>query len=81
VITNSITSAFSLKEPFPLNISKEDRDALNRGDKKLFFYAKFDYWDNLKAEHSRCFGRQFTLKDGSSTSAIPSGGEAYQCTT
>jgi hypothetical protein len=79
VITNMITSAFSPIEPLPLNIPKELRDALIRGDKKLFFFAKFEYWDNLKNEHSRCFGREFTLKDGNSISAVPSGGAAYQC--
>jgi hypothetical protein len=82
VITNSITSAFSLKDPFPLNIPRDARDALNRGDTKLFFFAKFEYWDNLKGEHSRCFGREFKLiKDGSSAFAVPSGGDAYQCNT
>jgi hypothetical protein len=35
--------------------------------------------DNLKVEHSRCFGREFKLKDGSSIVAVPSGGDAYQC--
>ena len=47
----------------------------------MFFFAKFEYWDNLKNEHSRCFGREFTLKDGNSIFAVPSGGDAYQCAT
>jgi hypothetical protein len=81
VVTNSIASAFAPKNPLLLNIPKDTRDALNRGDKKLFFFAKFEYWDNLKNEHSRCFGREFTLKDGNSIFAVPSGGDAYQCAT
>jgi hypothetical protein len=79
VITNSITSAFSLQNPDVLKIYKYTVDALSRGDSKLFFFAKFEYLDNLKAEHSRCFGREFILKDGSSTFVVPSGGEAYRC--
>jgi hypothetical protein len=79
VLTNSITSSFSPKEPLQMKMPKDTRDALTRGDAKLFFFAKLDYLDNLKGDHSRCFGRELILKDGSSVSAIPSGGEAYQC--
>lgn len=79
VIINSITSAFSPKDPIVLNIQKSTQDAINRGDMKLFFFAKFEYWDNLKMEHYRCFGREFILKDGGSIFAVPSGGASYQC--
>ena len=79
VLTNISVSSLSPLNPLPFNIPTAIRDALNRGDKKLFFFAKFEYWDNLKVEHSRCFGREFKLKDGSSTFTIPSGGDAYQC--
>ena len=75
VVTNGAGSAFQLKNPFPLNIPKDTRDALMRGSTKLFFFAKFEYWDNLNVEHSRCFGREFRLKEGTSPAA--SGGEAY----
>ncbi len=81
VITNSITSGLHLTSPYPFDITKDTRDALNRGDTKLFFFAKFEYWDNLNNEHFRCFGREFILKDGGSDFAIPSGGEAYQCSS
>jgi hypothetical protein len=82
VIANSITSdAFYLTEPYKFNIPKETVDQVIRGDSKLFFYAKFEYWDNLKNEHARCFGREFKLKNGAANYSIPSGGEAYQCNT
>jgi hypothetical protein len=79
VVTNNAVSVFALKAPFPLPLSKVIRDALMHGDAKLFFFAKFEYWDNLKVEHSRCFGREFRLKEGASP--IASGGDAYQCAT
>jgi hypothetical protein len=38
--------------------------------------------DNLGVEHSCCFGHEFKfIKDGSSSFAVPSGGDAYQCAT
>jgi hypothetical protein len=79
VVTNGSTSTLSSQKPFSFHLPKDIRDALNRGDTKLFFFAKVEYLDNLNGEHSRCFGREIKLKDGSSTSAVPSGGDAYQC--
>jgi hypothetical protein len=79
VVINSITSALSPKDPISLKITKEVRDQLIFGNSKMFFFARVDYLDMLKMEHSRCFGREIILKDGNSLLAVPSGGEAYQC--
>lgn len=81
VLTNSSASAFYTEPPTTLRLPKETRDAINRGDVKLFFFARFDYLDNMGNEHSSCFGREFKFYEGNSIAAFPSGGEAYQCST
>ena len=53
--------------------------SVNRGDVKMFFYAKVEYFDTRNDVHSRCFGRQLIVMNGGSTVSVPSGGQAYQC--
>ena len=79
VVVNSITSAFSPKDPLKLEVQKAQADAVLNGSLKAFFFARFEYWDSLHIEHAKCFGRQFLLKDGNSYFVTPSGGPAYQC--
>jgi len=79
VVVNSITSAFSPKDPIKLQVPKDQASAAVNGLLKVFFFARFEYWDSLHAEHAKCFGRQFLLKDGNSYFVTPSGGPAYQC--
>jgi hypothetical protein len=79
VILNSITSAFSPKEAIKVMLPKTQTDAVMNGSTKVFFFARFEYWDYLHAEHVRCFGRQFYFQNGGSSFATPSGGAAYQC--
>jgi hypothetical protein len=79
VVINSITSAFSPKDPLPMQLPQAQADAAMNGSVKVFFFARFEYWDSLRTEHAKCFGRQFLLKNGSSYFTTPSGGPAYQC--
>lgn len=79
VVINSITSGFSPKDPLSLQVPKTLADAAMDGSLKVFFFARFEYWDTSHIEHAKCFGRQFLFKDGSSYFTTPSGGEAYQC--
>jgi hypothetical protein len=79
VVVNNITSAFSPKDPIKLEVPKAQVDAVMNGLQKVFFFARFEYWDSLHTEHAKCFGRQFLLKDGNSYFVTPSGGPAYQC--
>jgi hypothetical protein len=79
VVVNSIASAFSLKDPIKLSVPKTQADAVMNGSLKALFFARFEYWDTLHAEHAKCFGRQFIVQNGSSSFATPSGGPAYQC--
>jgi hypothetical protein len=79
VITNGSTSAFFPTVPIYIKISKEDRELISKRDKNIFFFARFEYIDNSKEQHYRCFGRKLILKDGASNFAVPSGGAAYDC--
>lgn len=79
VVINSINSAFAPKDPIKLSIPKAQADSMMNGSEKVFFFARFEYWDSQHNEHARCFGRQFLLKEGNSYFTTPSGGAAYQC--
>jgi hypothetical protein len=79
VVINSITSGFSPKDPISLQVPKAQADAVMDGSLKVFFFARFEYWDTSHLEHAKCFGRQFLFKEGSSYFTTPSGGTAYQC--
>jgi hypothetical protein len=79
VISNVSTSAFFPAVPIYFTVSKEQKDAIDKGGSNIFFFARFEYVDNMKEEHYRCFGRKFILRDGASNFAVPSGGPAYQC--
>jgi hypothetical protein len=61
VIGNNNPTSFGPKETIKLKVPKNDWDEVSRGTVKLFFYAKIEYFDSLKEEHSRCFGRQFVF--------------------
>jgi hypothetical protein len=62
-----------------MQVPKAQADAAMNGSLKVFFFARFEYWDSSHNEHAKCFGRQFLLNGGNSNFATPSGGPAYQC--
>jgi hypothetical protein len=81
VVTPTITSAFGPAEPLSMWMDSKARDALLKGETKVFFFARFDYVDRLGVDHSKCFGREIILKDKASYFAVPAGGIAYRCAT
>lgn len=80
VISNSLTSSFSLKEPFDLRFPAGSRDLLKTGAAHLFFWAKFKYEeDGSGLPHTKCFGEEVYVRKGEATGFRPAGGMAYRC--